>query len=345
MKYVNLGRSGLKVSRIALGMMTFGSPEWRPWTLGEDAARPIVQRAVELGVNMFDTADMYSAGVSEEVTGRLLREFASRDEIVIATKVYHPVDPAFKGGAASGPKPVRRPNMSGLSRKRIFAAVDASLKRLGIDAIDLYQIHRFDRATPVEETMEALHDVVRAGKARYLGASSMWAWQFAKMQEVASRYGWTRFVSMQNHYNLAYREEEREMIPLCRDQGVGIVPWSPLARGFLAGNRARDPAAEKTVGATSRAQTDDIAQNYYYQQADHEVAAALGTLAQQRGVANATLAYAWLLHQQGVSAPIVGASKVWQIEQAAQALDISLTAEDLSALEAPYQPHPVLGHQ
>ena len=235
--------------------------------------------------------------------------------------------------------------MSGLSRKRIFAAIDGSLQRLGVDTIDLYQIHRFDPDTPIEETMEALHDVVRAGKARYVGASSMWAWQFAKMQEVAQRHGWTRFVSMQNHYNLAYREEEREMIPLCRDQGVGLVPWSPLARGFLAGNRARDAKAEKASGATSRAQTDDLAQKYYYRDADHAVVGVLGKLAQQKGVSNATLAYAWLLHQPGVSAPIVGASKTWQIEQAVQALDVSLSAEELSLLAAPYQPHPVLGHQ
>lgn len=345
MNYTNLGASGLRVSRIALGMMTFGSPEWRPWTLGEDAARPIVQRAVELGVNLFDTADMYSAGVSEQITGRLLREFAPRDEIVIATKLYFPVDPAFKGGNATAPKPATRPNMSGLSRKRIFAAVDASLQRLGVDTIDLYQIHRFDPATPVEETMEALHDVVRAGKARYLGASSMWAWQFAKMQQVAQQHGWPRFVSMQNHYNLAYREEEREMTPLCRDQGVGLLPWSPLARGFLAGNRARVASQEKTTGATSRAQTDDIAQKYYYQADDHAVAAALSKVAQSKGISNATLAYAWLLNQPGVSAPIVGASKTWQVEQAVQAVDVSLSAEELAALAAPYRPHPVLGHQ
>jgi len=232
-----------------------------------------------------------------------------------------------------------------LSRKRIFAAVDASLQRLDIDSIDLYQIHRFDHATPVEETMEALHDVVRAGKVRYLGASSMWAWQFAKMQGVAERHGWTRFVSMQNHYNLAYREEEREMIPLCRDQGVGLLPWSPLARGFLAGNRARAASDEKAEGATSRAKTDDIAQKYYYKDADHVVAAGLGQLAQQKGVSNATLAYAWLLHQPGVTAPIVGASKPWQIEQAVQALDVALSPQELAALAAPYQPHPVLGHQ
>jgi aryl-alcohol dehydrogenase-like predicted oxidoreductase len=344
-KYVNLGRSGLKVSRVALGMMTFGTPEWRPWVLDEHAARPIVQRAVELGINLFDTADMYSAGMSEQITGRLLRELAPRDEIVIATKLRYPVDLAFKGGNAPGPKPAERPNMSGLSRKRIFAAVDASLQRLGVETIDLYQVHRFDRDTPIEETMEALHDVVRAGKVRYLGASSMWAWQFAKMQEVAHRHGWTRFVSMQNHYNLAYREEEREMIPLCRDQGVGLLPWSPLARGFLAGNRARDAGAEKVDGTTSRAQTDELAQKYYYQEADHAVAAGLGKLAQEKGVSNATLAYAWLLHQPGVSAPLVGASKTWQIEQAVQSLDISLSPQEMTALAAPYQPHPVLGHQ
>jgi aryl-alcohol dehydrogenase-like predicted oxidoreductase len=345
MKYVNLGRSGLKVSRVALGMMTFGTPEWRPWVLDEDAARPIVQRAVELGINLFDTADMYSAGMSEQITGRLLRELAPRDEIVIATKLHYPVDLAFKGGNALGPKPAERPNMSGLSRKRIFAAVDASLQRLGVETIDLYQIHRFDHATPIEQTLEALHDIVHAGKVRYLGASSMWAWQFAKMQEVAHQHGWTRFVSMQNHYNLAYREEEREMIPFCRDQGVGVLPWSPLARGFLAGNRARDAGAEKVGGATSRAQTDEIAQKYYYQESDYKVAAELGKLAQQKGMSNATLAYAWLLHQPGVSAPIVGASKPWQIEQAVQALAVSLSPQEITALTAPYQPHPVLGHQ
>ncbi len=345
MKYVNLGASGLKVSRIALGMMTFGTEQWRPWVLGEDAARPIVRRAVELGINVFDTADMYSAGVSEQITGKLLRELAPRDEIVIATKLRYPVDLAFQGGNSDAPKPAERPNMSGLSRKRIFAAVDASLQRLGIDTIDLYQIHRFDAATPIEETMEALHDVVRAGKVRYLGASSMWAWQFAKMQHVAERNGWTKFISMQNHYNLAYREEEREMIPLCRDQGVGLLPWSPLARGFLAGNRARDANAERASGATSRAQTDELAQKYYYQDADHAVVAGLGTLAQQKGVSNATLAYAWLLHQPAVSAPIIGASKTWQIEQAVQAIDVALTPHEVAALTAPYRPHPVLGHQ
>lgn len=342
MHYVNLGSSGLKVSRIALGMMTFGSAQWRPWVLDEDAARPIVRRAVELGINVFDTADMYSAGISEEITGRLLKEFAPRDELVIATKLYYPVDLAFKGGNSLASAPVRRPNQSGLSRKRIFAAVDASLKRLGTDTIDLYQIHRFDADTPVEETMEALHDVVKSGKVRYLGASSMWAWQFIAMQSAAERRGWTQFVSMQNHYNLAYREEEREMIPYCRASGVGLLPWSPLARGFLAGNRGRD---DKSGGATSRAGTDDIAQKFYYQDADFDVLAALSELAQARGLTNAALAYAWVLARPGVSAPIIGASHVWQLEQAVAALDITLGAEEIARLEAPYRPHPVLGHQ
>jgi 1-deoxyxylulose-5-phosphate synthase len=341
MEYVNLGASGLKISRIALGMMTYGTPQWRPWVLGEDEARPMVRRAIELGINTFDTADMYSAGVSEEVTGRLLREHAVRDEIVIATKLFFPVELAFKGQNAPGPQPKPRPNMQGLSRKHIFAAVDASLKRLGADWIDLYQIHRFDPATPIEETMEALHDIVKAGKVRYLGASSMWAWQFAKMQQVARDHGWTAFVSMQNHYNLLYREEEREMIPLCRDQGVGILPWSPLARGFLAGNRGR---ADKEAGATARAQTDDIAQRFYYQESDFAVVDALKLAAEARGVSMASMAYAWLATRPGVSAPIVGASKIWQLEEAVKAVELVLSADEVKALESSYRPHPVLGH-
>jgi 1-deoxyxylulose-5-phosphate synthase len=340
-QYVNLGASGLKVSRIALGMMTFGTPTWRPWVLDEAAARPIVRRALELGINLFDTADMYSAGLSEEITGRLLAEMAPRDEVVIATKVLYPVDLAFKGGNDPGPKPALKPNLSGLSRKHILAAADASLKRLGVDAIDLYQIHRFDPATPIEETMEALHDLVRAGKVRYLGASSMWAWQFAKMQHVAERHGWTRFTSMQNHYNLAYREEEREVIPLCRDQGVGLLPWSPLARGFLAGNRGRD---DRSAGSTARARTDEIALKLYYNDADFAVLDAVKALAQKKGVSNATLAYAWLLSRPGVTAPIVGASHVWQLEEAIKALDVTLKPDECAALEVPYRPHPVLGH-
>jgi aryl-alcohol dehydrogenase (NADP+) len=339
MRYVNLGASGLKVSRIALGMMTFGTPKWRPWVVGEDEARPIVRRAIELGINVFDTADMYSAGLSEEITGRLLREYGQRDEIVVATKVFNPVDLAFTGPDAS--RVARRPNMQGLSRKRIVAAADASLKRLGLDWIDLYQIHRFDRQVPVEETMGALHDLVQAGKVRYLGASSMWAWQFAKMQQVAREHGWTPFVSMQNHYNLLYREEEREMVPLCLDQGVGLLPWSPLARGFLAGNRGRE---DKNAGATARAQTDDIAQNFYYQDGDFAVVDALKAVAQARGESMAKVAYAWLLGRPGVSAPIVGASKVWQLEEAVAAASLTLSADETKALETAYRPHPVLGH-
>ncbi|HET8746278.1 MAG TPA: aldo/keto reductase [Ramlibacter sp.] len=340
MQTVRLGRSGLKVSRVCLGMMTYGTPQWRPWVLDEEAARPVVRHAVELGINFFDTADLYSGGASEVLTGRFVREFCRREEVVIATKVFYPVDLEFKGGAALGAKPPRRPNMDGLSRKRIFHAVDESLQRLATDYIDLYQIHRFDYDTPIEETMEALHEVVKAGKARYIGASSMYAWQFAKMQQVAKERGWTPFASMQNHYNLAYREEEREMIPLCRDQGVGLIPWSPLARGFLAGNRQR---GDKEAGATARAQTDDIAQGYYYRDSDFQVVEALGALARQKGVSNATLAYAWLLHK-GVTAPIVGASKTWQLDEAVAALELSLAPEEVRQLEAPYQPHPVLGH-
>ena len=283
---------------------------------------------------------MYSAGESEVLTGRFLREFCQRDEIVIATKLFFPVDLDFKGGIARGGVQAERPNKSGLSRKRIFHAVDASLKRLNTDYIDLYQIHRWDPLTPIEETMDALHDVVKAGKVRYLGASSMWAWQFARAQQVAKESGWTRFSSMQNHYNLAYREEEREMIPLCRDQGVALLPWSPLARGFLAGNRK---SGDSQAGATSRAQTDDIAQKYYYRASDFATVERLGALAAAKGVSNATLAYAWLLHK-GVTAPIIGASKLHQLDQAVAAAEITLTANEISSLEAGYEPHPVIGH-
>ena len=340
MKTTRLGTTGLTVSRICLGMMTYGTPQWRPWILDEAASRPLVRHAVELGINFFDTADMYSGGESEVLTGRFLREFCQRDEIVIATKLFFPVDLDFKGGIARGGAQAERPNKSGLSRKRIFHAVDASLKRLGTDYIDLYQIHRWDSGTPIEETMEALHDVVKAGKVRYIGASSMWAWQFARAQQVAKENGWTRFVSMQNHYNLAYREEEREMIPLCRDQGVALLPWSPLARGFLAGNRK---SGDAQAGATSRAETDDIAQKYYYRASDFATVERLGALAAVKRVSNATLAYAWLLHK-GVTAPIVGASKLHQLDQAAAAAELTLTPEEVGALEAGYEPHPVIGH-
>ncbi|HJV59745.1 MAG TPA: aldo/keto reductase [Albitalea sp.] len=340
MQTTRLGHTGLTVSRICLGMMTYGTPQWRPWVLDEGASRPLVRQAVELGINFFDTADMYSGGESEVLTGKFLREFAPRDEIVIATKLFFPVDLAFKSGQGPAPAGTQRPNRSGLSRKRIFHAVDASLKRLGTDYIDLYQIHRWDPATPIEETMEALHDLVKAGKVRYLGASSMWAWQFAKAQQVAKEHGWTRFVSMQNHYNLAYREEEREMIPLARDQGVALLPWSPLARGFLAGNRK---PGDDQGGATARARTDDLAQKYYYRASDFATVERLGAMAAKKGVSNATLAYAWLLHK-GVTAPIVGASKPHQLEEAVAAAGLALSAEEAAQLEAGYEPHPVLGH-
>jgi len=339
MEYVRLGRTGLQVSRICLGMMTYGSSKWREWVLDEADARPIFKRAVELGINFFDTADMYSGGVSEELTGKFVREFTRRDEVVVATKVFFPVDLAFAGGF--GKTAQRSPNTSGLSRKRIIAALDASLKRLGLDYIDLYQIHRWDNATPIEETMETLHDVVRSGKVRYIGVSSMWAWQFAKAQNVARSRGWTEFVSMQNHYNLLYREEEREMIPLCRDMGVALIPWSPLARGFLVGNRT---AQDSTEGRTTRARTDAFAQQLYYREHDFAVVDRLSELAAERKESNARLAYAWLMHQPGVTAPIVGASKVVHIEEAVAATEVKLEPDELERLQAPYVPHPVLGH-
>ena len=346
MQYVQLGKSGLSVSRLALGMMTYGTPKWRPWVLEEVAARPLVRAAVDAGINFLDTADMYSAGMSEEVTGKFVREFCRRDEVVIATKVFFPVDLAFQGGNAPGPRFQPKPNSSGLSRKRIFHAIDASLRRLGTDYVDLYQIHRFDAATPVEETMEALHDVVKSGRARYLGASSMFAWQFATLQHVAERHGWTKFISMQNHYNLVYREEEREMNAYCRATGVGLLPWSPLARGFLAGNRrpGEGGSADKSGGATSRAATDEIAQKFYYRDADFRVVDMVSEVAREKDSSIAALAYAWLLHQPGVSSPIIGISKPGQLDQALEALEIKLSAENLARLAAPYQPHPIIGH-
>jgi aryl-alcohol dehydrogenase (NADP+) len=339
MDYINLGKTGLKVSRICLGMMTYGTSRWRPWILDEAESRPIVKRAVELGINFFDTADMYSAGASEELTGKFLREFGRRDELVIATKVFFPVDLAFQPGSADSAPP--RPNSAGLSRKHIFEAVEASLKRLGIDYIDLYQIHRWDYETPIEETMEALHDLVKSGKVRYIGASSMWAWQFAKAQYTAQSNGWTQFVSMQNHYNLIYREEEREMIPLCRDQGVALIPWSPLARGFLVGNRTPE---DIKAGQTPRAKNDDFARRLYYRDEDFAVVDRLSEVASRRGESNARIGYAWLLHQPGLAAPIVGASKVVHIEEAVAATEIKLSDEEIQHLNEPYKPHPVLGH-
>jgi aryl-alcohol dehydrogenase (NADP+) len=325
MQYMNLGKSGLKVSRICLGMMTYGSSKWRDWALDEEDSRPFIRRALELGINFFDTADMYSMGVSEEVTGRALKDFARRDEVVIATKVYHPMGD--------------KPNQGGLSRKHIMHSIDDSLRRLGTDYVDLYQIHRWDAETPIEETLEALHDVVKAGKALYIGASSMYAWQLAKALYTADLHGWTRFVSMQNHYNLVYREEEREMIPLCIDQGLGVIPWSPLARGFLAGNRTRDKSGE-----TTRSKSDRFAHSMYYQDTDFETLDRVMELAKGRGVSPAQIALAWMLHKPGITSPIIGASKMYQLEEAVAALDIQLTAEDRAYLEAPYRPHPILGH-
>ncbi|MEV6037459.1 aldo/keto reductase [Nonomuraea sp. NPDC052116] len=325
MQYVKLGSSGLRVSRICLGMMTYGDPGSREWMLREDAAEPIVRRAVEAGVTFFDTADMYSDGVSEEITGRLLGKlFARRDDYVLATKVYFPTGPG--------------PNDRGLSRKHVLSAIDASLIRLGTDYVDLYQIHRWDDETPIEETMEALHDVVRAGKARYIGASSMYAWQFAKAQHTAQAAGWTRFASMQNHYNLVYREEEREMLPLCLDQGVGAIPWSPLARGLLTGSRHRD-GRRRTV----RSGSDPVADSMY-EDADFDVVDVLRAVADERGLPPAQLALAWLLGRPGVSAPIVGASKVGHLDDAIAAVEVSLSEEEAARLEAPYRPHRIIGH-
>jgi 1-deoxyxylulose-5-phosphate synthase len=319
--YVRLGATGLKVSRICLGMMSYGDPAWRPWQLDAHAAEPFVQRAAEAGITFYDTADMYSLGVSEEITGRLLAKyFARRDDYVLATKVYYPVGEG--------------PNDRGLSRKHIMAAIDASLRRLGTDYVDLYQIHRWDPQTPIEETMAALHDVVQAGKARYLGASSMWAWQFAKAQRVAT----TPFVSMQNHYNLVYREEEREMIPQCLDMGVGVIPYSPLARGLLTGTRSRD-GERRTV----RAGADPIA-DALYSAADFDVVDRLVTVAGERALPPARVALAWLLHKPGVTAPIVGATKLAHLEDAIAAVEVPLTPEEIARLEEPYQPHQVAGH-
>jgi 1-deoxyxylulose-5-phosphate synthase len=325
MEYVRLGKTGLKVSRICLGMMTYGTPQWRPWVLDEAQSRPFVARAIEHGINFFDTADMYSKGVSEEVLGRALKEHIPRDQVVIATKAFFP--------AREGP------NERGLSRKHLMDAIDRSLQRLDTDYVDLYQIHRFDPDTPIEETLEALHDIVKAGKARYIGASSMYAWQFAKMLYVADRHGWTRFVSMQNHYNLIYREEEREMLPLCREEGIGVIPWSPLARGFLAGNRRKGD-----YGDSSRAKTDDFAHSLYFTDADFVVASRVGELAHRHGVKPTQIALAWLLAKPAVVAPIVGASKLPHLDDAVGALALKLSPEDLAFVEEPYQPHPVLGH-
>jgi aryl-alcohol dehydrogenase-like predicted oxidoreductase len=325
MQYVNLGATGLRVSRICLGMMSFGNDSDRPWVLDEDAAEPIVRAAVEGGITFFDTADTYSGGASEIATGRLLGKLLTREEVVVATKVFMPMTPGENGG--------------GLSRKHVLSAIDASLKRLGMDYVDLYQIHRWDNRTPIVETMEALHEVVRAGKARYIGASSMFAWQFAKAQHVAERNGWTRFVSMQNHYNLIYREEEREMIPQCIEEGIGVIPWSPLARGVLAGTRTREGARQ-----TTRAGSDQFTDYLYSQPTDFDVVERVAEVADERGVSPAQVALAWLLHKRGVTAPIVGATKPGHLHDALAAEQLTLSDEEISRLEEPYVPHPVLGH-
>jgi 1-deoxyxylulose-5-phosphate synthase len=328
---VSLGSTGARVSRICLGMMTYGAKSWREWVLEEEAARPFVKAAVEAGINFFDTADVYSLGESERITGKLLREFQPRrEELVIATKVFNPMSDS--------------PNDRGLSRKHIMASIDASLKRLGVDYVDLYQIHRFDKNTPIEETCEALNDVVKAGKALYLGASSMYAWQFQKMLNFQATNGLARFVTMQNHYNLVYREEEREMIPLCLDQKIGCIPWSPLARGFLTGSRKRGDEQDHSKGETLRARTDDFGHGLYYRQTDFDTVERVLELAAQRNVKPAQIALAWVLSKPFVSAPIIGASKLYQLEDALGALEVKLTPEEIERLEQQYEPHPILGH-
>ena len=324
MQYTNLGKTGLKVSRLCLGMMTYGAKSWRPWVLEEDEALPFVKRALDAGINFFDTADMYSLGVSEEILGNALQKFGvQRKDVVVATKVFNPMGDG--------------PNDQGLSRKHIMDSIDASLRRLKLDHVDLYQIHRWDYNTPIEETMSALHDVVKAGKALYIGASSMFAWQFTQAQYVADLHGWTRFVTMQNHYNLIYREEEREMIPCCIAQGVGLIPWSPIARGFLGRTRA-------SIKDTIRSQTDQYAQDMYYREEDFDVAARAQEVAAACGVTPSQIALAWMLNKPHITAPIIGSSKMEHLDQAIAALEIKLEPQEIARLEEPYRPHPILGH-
>ena len=325
MKYTLLGQTGVTVSRLCLGCMSYGSPAWRPWVLDDSASRPFFRRAVESGINFFDTADMYSLGVSEEVTGRALKEFANLEECVIATKVFNPMSD--------------RPNMGGLSRKHIVQGCEASLRRLGMETIDLYQVHRFDPDTPIDETLAALDLLVSQGKVRYIGASSTSAWKFAQSLSVSERHGWARFASMQNHYNLLYREEEREMIPLCEAEGIAVIPWSPLARGLLAGTR-RSP---DDAVSTHRAQSDDFARKLYDQPGDQAVIDAVRRVAELRRVPPACIALAWLLSRPGVTAPIIGATKVTHLDDAFASLQITLSDDEIKQLEDPYRPHPVRG--
>jgi 1-deoxyxylulose-5-phosphate synthase len=324
MQYAQLGKSGLTVSRICLGCMTYGSSKWRPWVLDEADSRPFYKKALELGINFFDTADMYSMGVSEEITGRALREMANMEEVVLATKVHFPMSDG--------------PNMRGLSRKHILQACDASLRRLGVDTIDLYQIHRFKSPVPIEETLAALDHLVHQGKVRYIGASSGYAWQLAKALSASERNGWARFISMQNHYNLVYREEEREMIPLCVNEGLGVIPWSPLARGRLA----RTGPSPST--GTMRAENDQYAADLYDSPSDLEVIEAVRCVAQEAGVPPGEVALAWLLSKPAVAAPIIGATKLEYLDNAVRALDFELSPEQVAAIEAPYRPHVVKGH-
>lgn len=326
MQYINLGKTGMKVSRLCLGMMSYGSRTWREWVLDEEQAKPFIQRALEAGINFFDTADVYSLGESERITGNLLRHFSvRREDVIVATKVHGQMSDDV--------------NDRGLSRKHILDSIDRSLQRLQMDYVDLYQIHRWDHETPIEETLEALNDIVRAGKARYIGASSMFAWQFARALHISEKHGWTRFVSMQNHYNLAYREEEREMIPLCVDQGIGLIPWSPMARGFFAGNRNRAGGGE-----TARAQSDPFAKGLYFRDEDFVVADRVTEVANARGVTGSQTALAWILHKPYVHSPIIGATKMDHLDQAIAALDIQLSEDEIFRLEEPYKPHPILGH-
>jgi 1-deoxyxylulose-5-phosphate synthase len=325
MEYIRFGNTGMKVSRICLGTMTFGRQTERwPWALDEEQSRPFIKKALELGINFFDTADMYTYGTSEEVLGSALKDFAKRDEVVIATKVFHPMS--------------ADPNDCGLSRKHIMSSIDNSLRRLKTDYVDLYQTHRWDYETPIEETMEALHDVVKAGKARYIGASSMFSWQFAKALYTADLHGWTRFVSMQPHYNLVYREEEREMIPLCLDQKIAVIPWSPLARGLLTGNRSKER------NETLRARTDQFGKKLYQSDNDFDIINRLSEVAGKRGLPDAQVALAWILSRPGVTSPIIGASKPGHLEDAVASLSVKLTADEISQLEELYLPHPVLDH-
>jgi 1-deoxyxylulose-5-phosphate synthase len=326
MEYVNLGKTGMKVSRLCLGMMSYGSKQWRAWVLEEEEAKPFVKRAFDAGINFFDTADVYSTGESERITGKLLKEMGvKRENVIVATKVHGQMSDDI--------------NDKGLSRKHILDSVDKSLQRLQMDHVDLYQIHRWDYETPIEETMEALNDIVRAGKSRYIGASSMFAWQFAKSLHASEKNGWTKFASMQNHYNLIYREEEREMIPLCIDQGIGLIPWSPMARGFFAGDRKRGGG-----GDTVRANNDPFGTGLYFRDEDFTVADCVAEVAKERGVTGSQIALAWVLNKPYVTAPIIGATKMEHLDQAIAALDIKLSGEEIRRLEEPYKPHPVLGH-